>query len=195
MIGHAVDLVFQLAEERQVARRRADGRAAAIVVPASSGRDSHRDSRKSRDADRAVQSRAARGAGSAWIVSSASPRWPVSNAHEIRGHRAAGDHLAEEGPQAVDRPIAVLIQAMAGVGQLDQVLRALQPVPVEVQRVERPVAVVGPVDQQLGLGEPVAIRVRVDHLPELGAGRASGPSPSARARRSRGSARCTCPRP
>ena len=74
----------------------------------------------------------------------------------------------KKAPSAAQGPVAVGVQAVAGVGQLDQVLRPLELVPVEVQRVERPVAVVGAVDQQLGLGQPVAVGERVDHLPELG---------------------------
>ena len=120
-----------------------------IVVPAASGEDSHFDSRKSRLSEVAVQRRADRGGGSAHGQGRGPGRRVLERPGDLR-HRPARGGMAEERSQAVHGPVAVHFQAVARVGDLDHVLRALQVVPVEVEGVERPVGVVRPVDQHLG---------------------------------------------
>ena len=195
VIGDAVDLVFQLAEERDAAvdgradpRRDRPRRASAAPIPTATRGSRGRSTAPSR-AGRSA------GAGSAWIVSTASPSSPGSNVHESWGSGRPSTTWRKKAPRPLIAQSRFLSRPWPALGSSTRYFGPLQVVPVEVQRVERPVAVVGAVDQQLGLGQPVAVGVRVDHLPELRAGRASRPSPSAPARRSRGSARCTGPRP
>ncbi len=125
-----------------------------IVSPGLSGADSQFDSRKSRLSDRAVQIRADCGAGSVRMVNVDSPPAPRARSQVILGMGRSVTTWLKERSQASQSPVAIGFQSMSGVGKLDQVLWSLELVPVEVKGVVRPVAVVGAVDEQLGLRQP-----------------------------------------
>ena len=52
---------------------------------------------------------------------------------------------------------------MTIVGHVQHILVACQIVPVEIQRVERPIGIVGAEDDQLGFMQAVKVMIRVDH--------------------------------
>lgn len=88
---------------------------------------------------------------------------------------------ADEGGDIVDRPLRALFailrylaQAMAGVGGVGNVFRAGDVVPVEVEGVGGPVAVVVSQHDQLGHGIGIPVGVGIDHRPELLAALALG---------------------
>ena len=78
------------------------------------------------------------------------------------GQRSAADRVPEDRADAVGGVLAMLVEAVAGVGEVDDPLRARQVVPEQIHRVERPIGVVRPVDLELGQGQPVAVEVGVD---------------------------------
>lgn len=79
--------------------------------------------------------------------------------------RLARHHTAVEGIEAGDQA-GTVFQAVAVVGNVNEVFVAFQIIPIEVARFERPVAVVRAKHDEFGLREAIAIFPRIDDLAE-----------------------------
>ena len=81
-------------------------------------------------------------------------------------HPASTGDRAKKQPQRRPQLTFTSLEPMPGIGDVQGVLRTNQVVPVVVQSVDTPVGVVGAVDDQLGLGQPSTVGVRIDPVPQ-----------------------------
>ena len=73
-----------------------------------------------------------------------------------------GRKRSEEHRQRRPQLTFATLQSVSGIGDVQGVLGTDKILPVVVQRVHTPVGVVGSVDDQLRLGQPVTVGIRIN---------------------------------
>ena len=104
MIRHSVDLILDFTEEGEVAGARGLTVVGRSFRRVSAAHQSHFDSRKSRFSERAVQIRAACGAGLTRIVNVEFPAGALGKIPRELRHRPVEHDVMKESPQAARSP-------------------------------------------------------------------------------------------